>query len=207
MSSETRNAEKTKLAITKAARRLFAQHDISSVSFRGIAAAAGVSHGLVQQYFGTREHMIAEIIRNEIEEFSKLLPPDPAVKTKFALEDLRAALNAGETRFRDYARLITRAELMGVKPERMLDPAIPTPAMALACSIRDLQAESPISATRMAPQLVSAYINASLFAFATLSPWLMASVGLDPKNGEARLDEIREISMKLISLAVGKATP
>ena len=202
-----RNAERTKTAILRAARRLFAKRGISAVSIRDIAKAAGVSHGLVQQYFGTREHMIAEIIRNEIEEFSKLLPPDPAVKTKFTLEDIRATLNAGETRFRDYARLITRAELTGVKPEKMLDPAIPTPAMALANSIRDLQAESPQSSTRMDPQLVSAYINASLFAFATLSPWLMTSVGLDPKTYEARLDEIREISMKLISLAAGKTNP
>jgi len=83
----------------------------------------------------------------------------------------------------------------------MLDPAIPTPAMALAGVIRDLQAGSPNSSARLDPRLVSAYINASLFAFATMSPWLMKSVGLEPKDYEAKLDEIADISLKLISLA------
>ncbi len=41
------------------------------MSYRDIAKAAGVSHGLVQQYFGTRQHMIAAIIQNEIEEAGK----------------------------------------------------------------------------------------------------------------------------------------
>ncbi len=203
MKPKKRNAEKTKLAIALAARRLFAQRDISAVSFRDIAAAAGVSHGLVQQYFGTREHMVAAIIEHEIEEFGRLLRSGQSGKTGLTLEDIRSVLKAGETRFRDYARLITRAELAGIQPEKMLDPATPTPAMALADSIRNLQAKSPKSAARLDPRLVSAYINASLFAFATMSPWLMKSVGLAPKDYEARLDEITDISLKLISLAAG----
>jgi len=112
-------------------------------------------------------------------------------------------LKAGKTRFRDYARLITRAELAGIHPEKMLDLATPTPAMALAGLIRDFQARSPESSARLDPRLVSAYINASLFAFATMSPWLMKSVGLPAKDYEARFEEIADISMNLISLAAG----
>ncbi len=198
-----RNAEKTKRAIMLAARRLFAEHDIGTVSYRDIAAAAHVSHGLVQQYLGPREHMIAAIIQDEIEEFAKLLPSGPAGKVDLTPEDLRSVLKAGKTRFRDYARLITRAALAGVEPEKMLNPASPTPALALAGSIRNLQAKSPKSSSGLDPQLVSAYINASLFAFATLSPWLMKSVGLQPRDYEARSDEIAEISVKLVALASG----
>ncbi len=205
MKPKIRNAERTKLAIALAARRLFAQRDISGVSFRDIAAAAGVSHGLVQQYFGAREHMIAAIIQHEIEEVGRLLRSGQSDKTGLTLEDVRGLLKAGETRFRDYARLITRAELAGVQPEKMLDSATPTPAMALAGLIRSLQARSPKSSARLDPRLVSAYINASLFAFATMSPWLMKSVGLAPKDYEARLDDIADISLKLISLAAGMA--
>ncbi len=201
MKPKKRDAQKTKLAIALAARRLFAKHDISAVSFRDIAAAAGVSHGLVQQYFGTREHMIAAIIQHEIEEVGRLLRSGQSGKTGLTPEDIRNVLKSGETRFRDYARLITRAELAGVEPEKMLDVSTPTPAMALADSIRDLQAKSPKSTVRMDPRLVSAYINASLFAFATMAPWLMKSVGLAPKDYEARLDEIADISVQLVSLA------
>ncbi len=75
--------------------------------------------------------------------------------------------------------------------------------MALAGLIRDFQARSPESSARLDPRLVSAYINASLFAFATMSPWLMKSVGLPAKDYEARFEEIADISMNLISLAAG----
>jgi AcrR family transcriptional regulator len=46
---------------------MFAERGITAVSIRTIADAAGISHGLVQQYFGTRENMVAEIIKHEID--------------------------------------------------------------------------------------------------------------------------------------------
>jgi AcrR family transcriptional regulator len=203
MKPKLRNAERTKTAILQAARGLFAERGISAVSIRDIAKAAGISHGLVQQYFGTRARMVAAIIAHEIEEFGKLLPPDGPEETDGTLDNLRSRLVIGEARFRDFARLITRAELAGIEPEKMLDPAIQTPAMALAASIRDLQAAKSPSSGAMDPRMVSAYVNASLFAFATLAPWLMASVGLKPEDYEARRDEIVDISMRLVALAAG----
>jgi AcrR family transcriptional regulator len=200
-----RNAETTKAAIIKAARRLFARRDIAAVSYRDIAKAAGVSHGLVQHYFGTRDQMIAAIIQNEIEAFGKLLHQGEADRTGLTVENIRTQLRGGALQFHDFARIITRAELAGAKPEKMLDPATPTPAMALADSIQNLQARLPKSSTRMDPRLVSAYINASLFAFAAMAPWLMTSVGLEPKDYEAKRDEITEISIALVSLAAGMA--
>lgn len=203
MKPEKRNAERTKTVILQAARRLFAERGISTVSIRDIAKAAGVSHGLVQQYFGTRARMVAAIIANEIEEFGKLNPPGEAGAPDGALGNLRGRLESGQARFRDFALLITRAELAGIEPEKMLDPAIPTPAMVLAAAIGDAQAAAPAPSGVMDPQMVSAYVNASLFAFATLAPWLMASVGLKPEDYEARRNEIVEISIRLIALAAG----
>lgn len=201
MKPRKRNAEKTKLAIIKAARQLFAERDISAVSIRDIAKAAGVSHGLVRQYFGTRERMIFAIIQNEIKEFGKHIPPIEAGHMDLTLKDIRDLLQTGMARFHDYAVLIMRAELAGVAPEKMLDPAVPTPAMALAAAILALKAKSPKTSGKMDPRLVSAYINASLFAFAAMSPWLMTSVGLKPGDFQARSDEIADISMRLIALA------
>lgn len=205
MTERKRNAQATKTRILAAARRLYAERDISAVSIRDIAEAAGVSHGLVQQYFGTREHMIAAIIQSEIEQvlahLSLARPPQGAQAT---LDGLRSQLKAGRPDFQEFAMLITRAQLAGVKPETMLDPATPTPATALAAIIRDLQARAPSSPDTLDPRLVSAYINAALFAFETIYPWLMASVGLKPEDYEARLDEITDISVKLVSLAIGE---
>ncbi len=203
MSVKKRDSERSKAAIIAAARKLFAKRGIATVSIRDIAKAAGVSHGLVQQYFGNRKRLVAAIIRNEIEQFgASALPPEESGPGQ-ELEEVRHRLRTGMTRFHDYAALIMRAELAGVKPEKLLDPTIPNPAMALADLIAHLQASAPAAKKRMDPRLVSAYINASLFAFATLAPWLMTTVGLKPEDCETRFDEIAEISVQLLSLACG----
>jgi AcrR family transcriptional regulator len=203
MKPKQRNAEKTKAAILQAARRLFAERGIAAASIRDIAKAAGVSHGLVQQYFGNRARMVTAIIANEIEQIGKLGATGKIESADSALENLRSLLANGGPQFRDFALLISRAELEGIEPEKMLDPSIPTPAMALAAMIRELQGAAATSSAGMDPRMVSAYVNASLFAFATMAPWLMASVGMEPEEYEARQHEIADISVKLIALAAG----
>lgn len=203
MKPKKRDAQRSKAAIVEAARRLFAERGISAVSIRDIAKAAGVSHGLVQQYFGTRERMIAVIIHDEVNRIGELAPQIESAGTDMMLENFRALLKSGKAGFRDYAHLIARAELEGVEPEKMLDPEIPTPAMHLASLIRNLQPRASKTSKKMDPRLVSAYINASLFAFETMSPWLMTSVGLKPEDYKSRFDEIADISAALIALAIG----
>ena len=82
---------------------------------------------------------------------------------------------------------------------------MPTPAQLLAASIRDLQARSAPGPGTPDPALVSAYVNASLFAFEVMAPWLMTSVGLEPRAYEARLEEIIDISLGLIGQTAGAA--
>ncbi len=203
MTPRARDAERTKKAIVEAARRLFAEQDFSAVSIRDIAAAAGVSHGLVQHHFGTREQLVTEIVRQEVAAFAADPAALPADASLAELDRLRTALRAGMTRFHDYARFIARAELGGAEPEKLLDPAVPTPAMLLAGAIRDLQTSGGPGPGTPDPAMVAAYVNASFFAFATLAPWLMTSVGLEPRDYEARLDEIVDISVRLMALAAG----
>ena len=69
MARRRRDPEGTRVAILTAARRLLAEQDFSTVSIRDIAAAAGVSHGVVQHHFGTRRQLIAAIIQAEVQEF------------------------------------------------------------------------------------------------------------------------------------------
>ena len=216
------DSAKTKQKILDAARRLFAEHGIASVSIRDIAGAAGVSHGLVQRYFGTREEMVAAIIRREIEEFSQAQIAVPSSSGDADFTVLRQQIVVGMQSFRDYARMVARAELAGVEPEKMLDPSTATPAMQLARAIANLQrrgqGEGGEHATRDAgqshaagagmldPRLVSAYVNASIFAFSIMHPWLMTSVGMRPDDFWDHLDEIAEISVRLVALASGLGT-
>ena len=202
MAAARRDAERTKARILRAARRLFAEHDITSVGIRDIASAAGVSHGLVQRYCGTREQMIAEIVRQEVERFAVVPLPMPRSTSPDDLAVLRDALTAGFPQFQEYARIIARAQLAGIEPGTMLERGRPTPAMQLAEAIRHLRARAPGQHPPLDPALVSAYVNAALFAFGAMAPWLMASVGLDPRDHEARMAEIADISVRLLALAV-----
>jgi AcrR family transcriptional regulator len=203
MSPKTRDAERTKAAILEASRRLFAERAISSVSIRDIAEEAGVSHGLVQHHFGTRDQLVGAVIRDEIERFASAPDVLPGGSGLGDPEALRRELKAGLTRFKDFALVIARAELEGAAPETLLDPDVPTPATLLARAIRELQAEAKPGSDLPDPDLISACVNAMLFAFATMTPWLMRSVGLEPRDYEARLDEIIDVIISLIALASG----
>jgi AcrR family transcriptional regulator len=206
MTVTRRDSAKTKAKILRAARRLFAECDITSVSVRDIAAAAGVSHGLVQRYCGTREQMLAEIVRQEVLRISATPPLSLKGTSAAELAAFRVALRAGMAHFEEYARIIARAELAGIAPEGMLERGRPTPAMHLAEAIRNIQTRTSGEHSPLDPTLVSAYVNASLFAFATMAPWLMTTVGLKPDDYEARLDEILDISMRLIGSRPAPAT-
>ena len=118
------------------------------------------------------------------------------------LERLREELKARMANFTEFARLITRAELDGAEPEKFLDPDVPTPAQLLAEAIREQQ-QRPHPGT-LDPAMVAAYINAATFAFATLAPWLMTAVGLEPSDYETRLDDIVDISMLLIAMSASE---
>jgi len=202
---QKRNSARTQERILQAARRLFAERDIGSVGIRDIAKAAGVSHGLVQRYFGTREEMVAGIVHAEVNRFGASASSGAANEPTGGLQAMRERLKAGQAEFRDFARIVVRAELAGLEPGKMLERGQPTPAMAATELIRELRrgaAREPSAS--LDPALVSAYVNASLFAFATLSPWLMTSVGLKPDDYHSRLDEINEISVQLIAFAAGR---
>jgi len=204
MPMKTRDAARTRHKILQAARHLFAKSGIDAVGIRDIAEAAGVSHGLVQRYCGTRAQMVAGILQEEVERFGAVSASAPApAKPPSTLEDFRGMLKTGGREFEDFARVIVHAELAGLAPGRMLTRGQPTPATLTTDLIRKLRRRASSEAPPLDPVLVSAYVNASLFAFATMAPWLMAAVGLRPEDYESRADEIHEISVRLIALAAG----
>jgi AcrR family transcriptional regulator len=202
----TRDAERAKADILEAARRLFGERDFAAVSIRDVAEAAGVSHGLVQHHFGTREELVGAVVRDEINRFVALPRAPLAALEEGDFTALRRQLKDGLGRFADYARLIARAELAGAQPEKLLDPAVPTPSKLLADAIRDLQARTGAGEEAPDPALVSAFVNAGLFAFAAMTPWLMTSAGLEPRDYEARFDEIIDIAVRLIAVSTGLET-
>ncbi len=55
--------EQVRAALVDAAARLFAEEGPKAVSVRQIAAVAGVNHGLVHHYFGSKEGLLREVVR------------------------------------------------------------------------------------------------------------------------------------------------
>src|SRR5215510_10359824 len=62
-----RNPEDARAHILDAADRVFREHLPDAVGLREIAAAAGVSHGLVTHYFATYDGLVAAVIARRLD--------------------------------------------------------------------------------------------------------------------------------------------
>jgi AcrR family transcriptional regulator len=60
--NRVRNAEQTRARLLAAAIRLFAARGYGQVGLREIAAAAHVTVGLINRYFGTKENLFREVV-------------------------------------------------------------------------------------------------------------------------------------------------
>jgi AcrR family transcriptional regulator len=87
----TERAVERRRQLLTAAQELFADRDYDDVSMDEIAEAAGVSHGLLFQYFGSKKGLYIAGIDNLLEEFRRRTEPDPSVPPP---EQLRAGLRA-----------------------------------------------------------------------------------------------------------------
>jgi AcrR family transcriptional regulator len=209
------SSEQTRREILNAARQLFATRGINEVSVRDIAAWAGVTHALVHRYFGTKEEILGEIVRREVEAASAL-PVAPDMAELDPLEVIRRMLLFGLTDARTSMLLITRAELAGVEPEKMLDDTQYRPLGLLSDWLKQQQGQAAAAAAEVGdagpdqtvgplpdPALVSAIIGGALFSLQALGPWLMTAVGLDPQDASRRRDEIVDILLDIVVRAAG----
>lgn len=81
--------EETRARLLDAARRLFAERDYDSVSVTEIASAAGVTHGMINVYFGGKPGLLYEIIRQ-----NNVLQYQDTVGTLSAITSAMAELDA-----------------------------------------------------------------------------------------------------------------
>jgi AcrR family transcriptional regulator len=92
-----KRAEERRRELLEAAIEVFGEREFDQVSMDDVADRAGVSHGLVFQYFGTKRELYIATVQPLIEEFRRRInPPDDLPP----LDRLRSAL-------RSYADLIS----------------------------------------------------------------------------------------------------
>jgi AcrR family transcriptional regulator len=97
-------------ALVEAARALFAERGPNAVSLRDIARRAGVNHGLIHHYIGSRDDLLALVFRESTNEARR-----EAEGAHDATEALRALRAIGASN-NEYTRLLAWALLEGYDP-------------------------------------------------------------------------------------------
>jgi AcrR family transcriptional regulator len=197
------DSEQTKTEIIAAALPLFAQRGILAVSVRDIAKSAGVTHGLVHHYFGTKEHLVEEVIRSAIASNAAVLAANPITASPDSRDVMRRLIRHFLTEGRNMALLIAHAELTGFEPEKLLPPGTVTSVGMIAKRFAELQAETQPKGPHIDPALASVYLGAAMFGLIVLHPWLLTSAGLPAEDYERRLDELVETALAFIELTLG----
>lgn len=122
---KTRDAERSREALLAAAERLFAEQGYQGASLNDIAAAAGLSRGAPNYFFGSKEQLYSEVIERTF------TARDQATRAAFdpvhawcragsGLDELRAALASAAEDYMaflaarpTFVKLIMREELSG----------------------------------------------------------------------------------------------
>jgi AcrR family transcriptional regulator len=185
----------------EAASELFARSGVSGVSIREIAAKAGINHALIIRYFGSKDALVAEILRREISTLVSTHAAKPGRSAAETLGMLRGVLLDSLKAQKRTMRLILRAGLDELSPESYVEPNTERVAAMLANWIATHQTGENLPDAR----LVSVVVMSTLFSLNAIAPWLMTSVGLPPD--ESRKEDIVEVLIWLMIQAVGASPP
>ena len=138
----TERAAERRQQLLQASLEVFGEKDFDDVSVDEIADAAGVSHGLIFQYFGTKKDLYIAIVEPLIEQFRARIQPDfskpPAERLRQSTrayaevisehpDGYRFLLTRG-ARFAEVREKLDAARLAAVDriaPQMGLDPANP----------------------------------------------------------------------------------
>lgn len=207
MSTPRGDSEQTKAEILAAAQKLFAERGVLAVSVRDVAKAAGVTHGLVHHYFGTKEELAAKVIETALAASARYLIDNPIDTTPASADVMRRVLRHFLTEGRTAALLLARAELSGLQPEKMDLPGMGTSMRVMAQRFAQLQAVTLPQGTRVDPTMMAISVGAAVFGLIIMGPWLLSAVGLPPDDFESHIDEIIEIAVAFVGLSAGLFRP
>ncbi len=164
----------TRERILDAARDLFSRHGADAVTVREVAKEAGITHPLVNRYFGSKHALLEAVVMREVERFADraqefLSRPGErgAVLGEYIHAFLEDPVGPG---------LIVRAEMDGLSPERMVARSKRSLGL-LVDTIGAIQALVP-TADLPDPRLVTAAIGAAMYGAVVMAPWITDATGL-----------------------------
>lgn len=161
-------------AILVAAARLFSERSPSKVTLREIAELAGVNYGLIHHYYGTKDAILAELIRHGSEAGAVSMQGTTTVAD--ALDALVDPNSAGA-----HIRMLAWVLLSDTEAARSFSAS---PAVRHLEAIADAGAHAtaadPVDAKVFAVALVSALMGWQMFR-----PFLVAAAELDDEDPSA----------------------
>jgi AcrR family transcriptional regulator len=191
MEARPRDAAATRLRIMDAARELFASRGYHGSSIRQIADKAEVDHALVLRYFGNKEQLLKTLLGDEALGFAGTLDADEEV----ALQELRQLFTTALTEGRQVMRLLLRAELDGVTPERPFDDRqLPMGLFAEWLETHDA------GASGVDPRAFAMLVSAAGFGLVAAEPLLAAAVGWQDEDPDAVREKCVEAQVALTAL-------
>ena len=174
-------ADEVKSLLVKALIEQLKSRSVEAISVREVAAAAGVNHGLVHRYFGSKQGLIDAAVEQLSAEIHAGRP-DRAAMSAATFSYLRA--------HPELALLVARACLDG--PKEILAKAAP-PRARLDDIVKPLEAAlERANAGSIDPYLVNAVASATLLGWFLFKPLLKKGFGL-PHDADDQLLQILEL--------------
>lgn len=161
-------------ALVDAARALFWERGPDRVTLREIAAAAGVNYGLIHQYVGTKDDLLALVFRADSLDWTAQFSKAPTLQAAISWQMRPAS--------RGYVRMLAHSILEGHDPGRLLGRS-----PALAEMSRRLEQERPaprMSGTKTDPRIQAAALTCIVLGWQLFGPFLQQVAGLDDVPAE-----------------------
>lgn len=183
MSTAVRGRAATENALVSAAADLFEEMGPNAVSVRAIAERAGVNHGLVHHYFGSKSGLVQAVLERRADESAA------AIRER----GVDAVIDPEDGRVRRHVRVLTRVVLDDAAPEGF-QARFPIVAYLSGLGRETLGMDDDTAALR-ASQAVALMVG-----WLILEPWLLSSAGLGPESVEQARGDLQSA---LVRLATG----
>jgi AcrR family transcriptional regulator len=179
-STAVRGRAASEQALINAAAALFEEVGPNTVSVRAIAERAGVNHGLVHHYFGSKAGLVQAVLERLADESAS------AIRER----GVDAVIDTQDDRVRRHVRVLTRVVLDDAAPEGF---QAQFPIVAYLSNLgRDTLGMDDQTSRLRASQVVALMVG-----WLTLEPWLLASAGLEPEAAESARADLQAAMVRL----------
>lgn len=155
-------------ALLEAAGRLFVERGPAAVSVRQIAAEAGVNHGLVHQYFGSKDGLVHATLEHLAEELAPIAEGAPDVPA--SVDPLLAAIGDRAA----FVRLLGWLLLEGADPS-----ALPIDFPVIRGALARIDSELGDTTPRVDPRVVIASFVSMAFGWLVFRRYIVDATRLD----------------------------